>query len=269
MKEIEKAEGKIIMFIDEIHTIVGAGASEGAMDASNMLKPALSRGEIRAIGATTIKEYQKHIEKDPALARRFQPVYIDEPGIEDTIAILRGLKEKYELYHGVRITDDAIISAVNLSTRYITNRFLPDKAVDLIDEASSALRIALENKPPILEDAHRKIMRLEIEKEALKKESENKDNKIRVKNIDKEIANLKEKTREIELKWKNEKSTVAEIRTIKKDLESLRLEAENAEMRADLTKAAEIRYGKIPSLEKELTAKSLRLKKLQKSLIQG
>jgi ATP-dependent Clp protease ATP-binding subunit ClpB len=265
MKEIEKAEGKIIMFIDEIHTIVGAGASEGAMDASNMLKPALSRGEIRAIGATTIKEYQKHIEKDPALARRFQPVYIDEPGIEDTIAILRGLKEKYELYHGVRITDDAIISAVNLSTRYITNRFLPDKAVDLIDEASSALRIALENKPPILEDAHRKIMRLEIEKEALKKESENKDNKIRVKNIDKEIANLKEKTREIELKWKNEKSTVAEIRTIKKDLESLRLEAENAEMRADLTKAAEIRYGKIPSLEKELTAKSLRLKKLQKS----
>ncbi|MFZ3015547.1 MAG: ATP-dependent Clp protease ATP-binding subunit, partial [Minisyncoccia bacterium] len=181
MKEIEKSDGKIILFIDEIHTIVGAGGAEGQMDASNMLKPALARGELRAIGATTLKEYQKHIEKDPALARRFQPVYIDEPSLEDAIAILRGLKEKYELFHGVRITDDAIVAAVNLSTRYITNRFLPDKAVDLIDEASSSLKIALENKPPVLEDAHRKIMRLEIEKEALKKESEsNKQVKNRV-----------------------------------------------------------------------------------------
>ena len=162
MKEIEQADGKVILFIDEIHTIVGAGASEGAMDASNMLKPALSRGELRAIGATTIKEYQKHIEKDPALARRFQPVYIEEPSPEDTISILRGLKEKYELFHGVRITDDAIIAAVNLSTRYITNRFLPDKAVDLIDEAAYSLRIALENKPEILDEAHRKIMRLQM-----------------------------------------------------------------------------------------------------------
>ncbi|MCM2339247.1 MAG: AAA family ATPase [Burkholderiales bacterium] len=271
MKEIERADGKIILFIDEIHTIVGAGGSEGTMDASNMLKPALSRGELRAIGATTLKEYQKHIEKDPALARRFQPVYIEEPSVEDAITILRGLKEKYELFHGVRITDDAIVSAVNLSTRYVTSRFLPDKAVDLIDEASSSLKIALENKPPILEDAHRKIMRLEIEKEALKKEidnsskEENKINKSRIKEIDKEIANLHEKTKELELKWQNEKDTVVEIRAIKKELDSLRLLAEDAEMRADLSLAAEIRYGKIPTLKKELDTKLLRLKKLQKS----
>ncbi len=272
LKEIERAEGKIILFIDEIHTIVGAGSSEGSLDASNMLKPALARGELRAIGATTLKEYQKHIEKDPALARRFQPVFIDEPSTDDAIAILRGLKEKYELYHGVRITDDAIIAAVNLSTRYITNRYLPDKAVDLIDEASSALRIALENKPPVLEDAHRKIMRFEIEKEALVKETsrdsksaEDKKTQSRIKEIDKEISNLKEKTHELELKWKNEKETVTEIRAIKKDLETLRLEGENAEMRADLARAAEIRYGEIPDLKKKLDTKLLRLKKLQKS----
>ena len=170
MREIERADGKIVLFIDEVHTIVGAGAAEGAPDVANMLKPALARGELRAIGATTLKEYQKYIERDPALARRFQPVYVDEPSTEDTVAILRGLKEKYELYHGVRITDDAILAAVNFGSRYLTNRFLPDKAVDLIDEASSSLRIALENKPPVLEETHRKIMRLEIEKEALKKE---------------------------------------------------------------------------------------------------
>ena len=270
MKEIERADGKVILFIDEIHTIVGAGGSEGTMDASNMLKPALSRGELRAIGATTLKEYQKHIEKDPALARRFQPVYIDEPSVDDAIAILRGLKEKYELFHGVRITDDAIISAVNLSTRYISNRFLPDKAVDLIDEASSSLKIALENKPPVLEDAHRKIMRLEIEKEALKKEIENnskEDNKItknRIKEIEKEIANLHEKTKELELKWQNEKETVVEIRSIKKELDVLRLSAEDAEMKSDLARTAEIRYGKIPVLKKELDTKLLKLQKLQK-----
>jgi ATP-dependent Clp protease ATP-binding subunit ClpB len=265
MKEIERADGKIILFIDEIHTIVGAGGAEGTMDASNMLKPALSRGELRAIGATTLREYQKHIEKDPALARRFQPVYIDEPSVEDTIAILRGLKEKYELFHGIRITDDAIISAVNLSARYITNRFLPDKAVDLIDEASSSLKIMLENKPPVLEVANRKTMVLEIEKEALKKEISTNEIKNRLKEIDNEIGNLSEKTRELELKWKNEKETVTEIRAIKKELESLRLEAEDAEARADLSKAAEIRYGKIPALKKELEIKLARLKKLQKS----
>ncbi len=273
MKEIERSDGKIIMFIDEIHTIVGAGGAEGTMDASNMLKPALARGELRAIGATTLREYQKHIEKDPALARRFQPVYIDEPNTEDAIAILRGLKEKYELFHGVRITDDAIIAAVNLSSQYITNRFLPDKAVDLIDEASSSLKIMLENKPAVLEDAHRKIMRFEIEKEALKKEisgreapkAQAKEIKERIKNIDKEIGNLTEKTKELELKWQNEKNTVLEIRSIKKELETMRLEAESAEMRADLTRAAEIRYGKIPTLQKELETKLSRLKKLQKS----
>ena len=273
MKEIERADGKIILFIDEIHTIVGAGGAEGTLDASNMLKPALSRGELRAIGATTLREYQKHIEKDPALARRFQPVYIDEPSIDDAITILRGLKERYELFHGVRITDDAIISAVNLSARYITNRFLPDKAVDLIDEASSSLKIMLENKPQALEDAHGKIMKLEIEKEALKKEisvprgnkAKAKEIKNRVKEIDKEIGNLHEKTKELELKWQNEKNTVGEIRTLKKELDTLRIEAENAEMRADLALAAEIRYGKIPASKKELEAKLLRLKKLQKS----
>ncbi len=272
MKEIEKSDGKIILFIDEIHTIVGAGSAEGSLDAANMLKPALARGELHAIGATTLKEYQKHIEKDPALARRFQPIFIDEPNTDDAIAILRGLKEKYELFHGVRITDDAIISAVNLSIRYITNRYLPDKAVDLIDEAASALRIALENKPQVLEDAHRKIMRFEIEKEALMQEiarvskyEDQKDTKVRVRDIDKEIGNLKEKTHELELKWKNEKETVAEIRSIKKELESLRLEGENAEMRADLTRAAEIRYGQIPDLQNKLEAKLTRLKKLQKS----
>ena len=272
MKEIERSSGEIILFIDEIHTIVGAGSAEGSLDASNMLKPALARGELRAIGATTLKEYQKHIEKDPALARRFQPVYIDEPSVEDAIAILRGLKEKYELFHGVRITDDAIISAVNLSSRYITNRYLPDKAVDLIDEACSSLRLALENKPDILEDTDRKIMRFEVEKKALEKEIErnknnenNKTQKARLKDIEKEIANLKEKTKELELKWKNEKETVLEIREAKKELESLRLEAENAEMRADLEKAAEIRYGKTPELQKKLESRLSRLKKLQRS----
>ncbi|HPR84255.1 MAG TPA: AAA family ATPase, partial [Candidatus Paceibacterota bacterium] len=272
MKEIERSSGEIILFIDEIHTIVGAGSAEGSLDASNMLKPALARGELKAIGATTLKEYQKHIEKDPALARRFQPVYIDEPSVEDAIAILRGLKEKYELFHGVRITDDAIISAVNLSSRYITNRYLPDKAVDLIDEACSSLRLALENKPEILEDTDRKIMRFEVEKKALEKEIErNKNNensrtqKARLKDIEKEIANLKEKTKELELKWKNEKETVLEIREAKKELESLRLEAENAETRADLEKAAEIRYGKIPELQKKLESRLSRLKKLQRS----
>lgn len=266
MKEIERSEGKVILFIDEIHTIVGAGAAEGAMDASNMLKPALARGELRAIGATTIKEYQKHIEKDPALSRRFQPVYVNEPSIEDAVAILRGLKEKYEIFHGVKITDDAILSAVNLSSRYITDRFLPDKAVDLIDEAASSLRIELENKPAVLEVTHRKIMRLEIEKEALKAEVEGpgmKKAKERLAVIDKEIADLREETREFELKWKNEKELVFDLRNIKKSLESERLDAENAELKSDLAKAAEIRYGKIPALEKSLTDRTNKLKKLQ------
>ena len=271
MKEIERSEGKIILFIDEIHTIVGAGASEGGADAANLLKPALSRGELRAIGATTIKEYQKHIEKDPALSRRFQPVFVEEPSPEDAVAILRGLKEKYELFHGVRITDDAIQAAVELSSRYITSRFLPDKAIDLIDEAASSMRIALENKPTVLDEAHRKILRLEIEKEALKSElgivegKTAKETKARIKVVDIDIANLKDKTKDLELRWQNEKSILTDIKQIKKDLEAMRLQGEQAEMRADLTRAAEIRYGAIPALLKELEAKTNKIKKLQKS----
>ncbi len=265
IKEIEKSEGKIILFIDEIHTIVGAGAAEGSMDASNMLKPPLARGELRAIGATTLREYQKHIEKDPALTRRFQPVYVQEPSVEDAMTILRGLKERYELYHGVHITDDAIQAAVTLSSRYITDRFLPDKAVDLIDEAASFLKISLENMPPVLQEAQSKIMKLEIEKEALKKESKTPKVKTRLKEIERDIADLKEKTSEIELKWKNEKETVTEIKEAKKSLEQLRLEAESAEARADLSRAAELRYSKIPAMEKDLEQKAKRLKKLQSS----
>ncbi len=267
MKEIERSEGKILLFVDEIHTMIGAGAAEGAMDASNMLKPALARGDLHLIGATTLREYQKHIERDPAFQRRFQPVHVLEPSLDDATSILRGLKEKYELFHGVHITDDAIVSAVQLSARYIPDRFLPDKAIDLIDEAASSLRISLENKPPVLEDAHRKIMRLEVEKEALRKEAESetggRDAKARVKNIEREIAELKEKTSEIEMRWKNEKQILADIKSIKKELEGLRIEAEAAESTVDLSRAAEIRYGEIPSLERELEQKTKRLKKLQ------
>lgn len=263
MKEIKETNGKTILFIDEIHTLVGAGASEGSMDASNMLKPALARGELQAIGATTLKEYQRYIEKDPALTRRFQPVHINEPSFEDAVSILRGLKEKYELYHGVKITDDAIVAAVNLSSRYITDRFLPDKAIDLIDESASSLKISLENKPPVLEKADRDITRLEIEKEALKNETNIKAKK-RVSEIEKEIANLKEKTSELAIKWNNEKTILSEIKTHKRDLELLRIEAEHSESSSDLSKAAEIRYGKIPQTEKELKSKINRLKRLKK-----
>lgn len=269
MKEVENAAGQVILFIDELHTIVGAGQADGSMDASNMLKPALARGEIRVIGATTLKEYQKHIEKDPALTRRFQPVYVNEPSQEDAIAILRGLAEKYELYHGVRITDDAILAAVNLSTRYLTDRFLPDKAVDLIDEAASALRISLENKPPELVETDRQIRRLEIEREALRKEVEISTNKKKIKDrikvIEAEIGEFKETTSALETKWNNEKDALDEIGTLKKELEELRVEAENAEASANLIRAAEIRYDTIPSVQKELDVKLKRLQKLQRT----
>lgn len=274
MKEVEKAQGSVILFVDELHTLVGAGAAEGSLDGSNMLKPALARGDIRMIGATTIKEYQQHIEKDGALTRRFQPVFVNEPNFEDAVAILRGLRDKYELFHGVRITDGAIVSAVELSSRYITDRFLPDKAIDLIDEAASGLRIALENKPPILEETDRKIRRLEIELEALKKDTETevgqqrdhaKETKERVRVINAEIADLKEKTSELELKWKNEREVIQGIRAIKAELEELRVSAENAEATGDLGLAAEIHYGRVPALQKDLEAKMKRLKVLQKS----
>lgn len=269
MKEIEQSEGQIILFIDELHTIVGAGAAEGSMDASNMMKPALARGEVRIIGATTLKEYQKYIERDPALTRRFQPVFVNEPSPEDAIAILRGITEKYELFHGVRITDDAIVAAVNLSSRYITDRFLPDKAVDLIDEAASALRISLENKPEELEMTDRKVRRLEIEREALKKEesvSANKEKiRSRLRDIEREIKDLRDETKTLETKWKNEREALTGIGGHKKELEALRLEADAAEASADLTRAAEIRYVSIPELEKKLAADTTKLRKLQRS----
>ena len=268
MKEVLQAEGQVILFIDELHTIVGAGAAEGAIDAANMLKPALARGELRVIGATTLKEYQKYIERDPALTRRFQPVFVHEPSQEDAVAILRGISEKYELFHGVRITDDAIVAAVNLSSRYLTDRFLPDKAIDLIDEAASALRISLENKPVELEESDRKIRRLEIEREALKREVElpehAKKAKARLKEIEKEVLELREKTSTLEAKWNNERETLSEIRKMKKELDELRVEADNAEATADLTRAAEIRYALTPRLEKQLEFKNEKLKKLQK-----
>lgn len=269
MKEIESSDGKIFLFIDELHTIVGAGAAEGGADAANLLKPALSRGEIRVIGATTIKEYQKYIEKDPALTRRFQPIYIEEPTIDDAVAILRGLKEKYELYHGVRITDDAILAAVNLSVRYVTNRYLPDKAIDLIDEAASSLRIALENKPPALEAAHRLIMRYEIEKEALRKEllihSKNESTEKRLAIIEAHIADEKEKIHDLELRWNTEKGLLSEIAEMRKTIESSRLEADNAQMAGDLSRVAEIRYGQIPAVQKLLDDRLDKIRKMQKS----
>src|SRR3989339_725230 len=263
LKEVAASEGAIILFIDELHTLVGAGSAEGAIDASNLLKPALARGELHAIGATTIKEYQKYIEKDPALARRFQQVYVKEPSIEDTIAILRGLKEKYEVHHGVRITDAAIIAAANLSARYISDRFLPDKAVDLIDEGASALRLEIDSMPTELDQQKRKIIQLEIEKQALKKEK-SKDGRSHLRQVEKQLADLKEKSKEAELRWKNEHDLIARISEAKKKIDSLKQEADIAERSGELQKVAEIRYGKIPDQDKIIKANQKRLVEVQK-----
>ncbi len=264
MKDIEQSQGKIIVFIDELHTIVGAGAAEGGIDASNMLKPALSKGELRVIGATTIKEYQKYIEKDPALARRFQPVYVEEPSQENTLAILRGIKEKYEIHHGVKITDAALQAAVKFSSRYITDRFLPDKAVDLIDEAASGLRLKLDSMPEELESAKREIANLEIEKEVLKNEGGDKA-KAKIKKIQNEIKNFKEKTLVIEEKWKTEKEAIINARHLKKELEGLKQEADLAEREANFAKVAEIRYGKMPAVQEKIKKEDQKLTKLQHS----
>lgn len=269
MKEIEKSEGKIIVFIDEIHTIVGAGAAEGQNDVANLLKPALARGEIKVIGATTLNEYQKHIEKDPALARRFQSVFVEEPSVDDTLAILRGLKEKYELFHGVRITDDALLASVNFSVRYITNRFLPDKAIDLIDEAASSMRISIENMPTELEDAHRKTLKLQIEKEAISKDltaTKGKDLELknRIKEIEEEIINIEEGVKELKVRWKNEKDILESIKTLRKKIEYLRIESENLELTGDLARLAEIKYNELPKLNSDLNIKLEKLKKIQK-----
>jgi len=263
LKEIEKSEGQIILFIDELHTLIGAGASEGAIDASNMLKPALARGILRCVGATTLNEYQKHIEKDKALERRFQQVYVGEPNVEDTIAILRGLKEKYEVHHGVRITDAAIVAAATLSNRYITDRFLPDKAIDLIDEAASRLRIEIDSLPQEIDVLEREILQLEIERQALGRETDEKS-LARLNDIERKIADLKEKSAAMKAKWQSEKEEIEKMRSAKEQLEQARLELEQARQQGDLTRAAELQYGKIPELEKELSDEQTRLADLQK-----
>ena len=263
LKEIEKSEGQIILFIDELHTLIGAGASEGAIDASNMLKPALARGILRCVGATTLNEYQKHIEKDKALERRFQQVYVGEPNVEDTIAILRGLKEKYEVHHGVRITDAAIVAAATLSNRYITDRFLPDKAIDLVDEAASRLRIEIDSLPQEIDVLEREILQLEIERQALGRETDEKS-RARLGDIERKIADLKEKSAAMKAKWQSEKDEIEKMRSAKEQLEQARLELEQARQQGDLNRAAELQYGKIPGLEKELTDEQNRLSELQK-----
>lgn len=262
LKEVIDAQGEIILFIDELHTLVGAGAAEGSVDASNMLKPALARGELRAIGATTIDEYRKHIEKDAALERRFQPVMIDEPSVEDTISILRGLKEKYEVHHGVRIKDAALVAASMLSYRYISDRFLPDKAIDLMDEAASRLRIEIDSMPEELDEVERKIQQLEIEQVALKKEKDEASKK-RLQKVKEEIANIKERRDELAAHWRTEKEYIQNIREIKATLDQHKADIEKSEREGDLNKVAELRYGKIPELEKQLKIENNKLIKLQ------
>ena len=262
LKEIAEAEGQVILFLDELHTIVGAGAAEGAVDAANLLKPMLARGELRAVGATTLDEYRKHIEKDAALERRFQPVYVGEPTVEDTIAILRGLKERYEVHHGVRIQDSAIIAAATLSHRYIADRFLPDKAIDLIDEAASRLRIEIDSMPMEIDAVERRIQQLEIELQALSKEKDE-ASVARREAIERELADLRERSNEMKAHWTGEKEAIEAIRSAKEQLEQAHRDAERAEREADLQRAAELRYGEIPRLEQLVKDEEARLRELQ------
>ncbi|TVL99616.1 MAG: ATP-dependent chaperone ClpB [Candidatus Brocadia sp. WS118] len=264
LKEVSEKEGQIILFIDELHTVVGAGAAEGAVDASNLLKPALARGELRCVGATTLDEYRKHIEKDAALERRFQPVYVGEPSVEDTIAILRGLKERYELHHGVRIKDSAIVAAATLSQRYISDRFLPDKAIDLIDEAASKLRIEIDSMPVELDEIERKSMQLEIEKEALKKEKDT-ASKQRMEKIDKQLSDLKEESGALRAQWENEKKVIKEIQEINARIDHARIDEHTAQREGNLGRVAEIRYGVIRECEQKLKQKHAELQELQKN----
>ncbi|WP_100259500.1 ATP-dependent chaperone ClpB [Qipengyuania seohaensis] len=251
LDEVKGAEGQIILFIDEMHTLIGAGASEGSMDASNLLKPALSRGELHCIGATTLDEYQKYVEKDPALQRRFQPVFIDEPSVEDTISILRGIKDKYELHHGVRITDGAIVAAAQLSNRYIQNRFLPDKAIDLMDEAASRIRMEVESKPEEIEGLDRRIIQLRIEEQALQKETDS-ASKDRLETLRKELSELEQQSSELTTRWQNERDKIHAEARVKEELDQARIELEQAQRAGDLQKAGELQYGRIPELEKKL-----------------
>ncbi|HZA49862.1 MAG TPA: ATP-dependent chaperone ClpB, partial [Myxococcaceae bacterium] len=263
LKEIASAEGEIIVFIDELHTLVGAGKAEGAMDAGNMLKPALARGELHCVGATTLDEYRKHIEKDAALERRFQPVMVGEPTVQDTISILRGLKERYEVHHGVRIQDSALVAAATLSHRYISDRFLPDKAIDLVDEAASRLRIEIDSMPTELDEVRRKVMQLEIEREGLKKETDP-VSRDRLAQVEKEVAALNEKFTALKAHWDAEKAVIARLRDVKEKLERAKTDQAAAERQGDLNKAAELKFGIIPSLEKELSQANAQLAELQK-----
>jgi ATP-dependent Clp protease ATP-binding subunit ClpB len=264
LKEIEESSGEVILFIDELHTLVGAGAAEGSIDASNMLKPALARGELRCIGATTLNEYKKYIEKDAALERRFQPVYVGQPSVEDTIAILRGLKERYEEHHKVTIKDSAIVAAAVLSNRYISDRFLPDKAIDLIDEAASSLRIEIDSMPAEIDQIERRIIQLEIERRALSKEDDP-GSRERLEKLEKELAELKEKSSQLKLRWKAEKEVITRISDLKSQIEQAKVDEQRATREGDLNKAAEIRYGKLVSLEKQLTAANAKLEGMQKA----